>query len=245
MVKEVLDPCIVGVAGRWWQLFPKDTPPGIVPQQVATPVAVVEGRIGNYVIGFQVLVCIVEKAAFIVPLHIAAVDSTDGQVHLCQPPGGLVALLAVNGDIVGRVEGVVRLEAAFTFIMILMMKDEFLTLHKHATAATARVEYSAFVRLKHFNQKFYDAGRCIELPAFFSFCHGKLSKEVFVHPTQNVFALCFLCSQGGGANQVDQSAQTGFIQLFLGKYLWQYATQGGIVLFNGIHGVIHILADGG
>ena len=65
--------------------------------------------------------------------------------------------------------------------MVLVCFNKFFTLHKHATAAAARIKYTAFIRFKHFHQQFYHTCGCIELPAFLAFCQSKLTQEIFIH----------------------------------------------------------------
>ena len=67
-------------------------------QALAAPVADVEGRIGEDEVGLQVGVAVVVEGVAVGDL---AVDAADGEVHLRQPPGGVVGLLPVDGD-VGR-----------------------------------------------------------------------------------------------------------------------------------------------
>ena len=96
MIEEVLDPGVVGVARRGRAVLP----PAVLAQKFAAPVGVVEGRVGDDEIRLEVLVRVVQEGAFVVPFDLRAVDAANGEVHLGQPPGGLVALLAVDGDVV-------------------------------------------------------------------------------------------------------------------------------------------------
>ena len=65
------------------------------------------------------------------------VDAPDRQVHLRQPPGGVVALLAVDRD-VADLAGV--------------SLDEPLALHEHAAGAAAGVVHAALVGRQHLHQ---------------------------------------------------------------------------------------------
>ena len=67
-------------------------------QQLAAPVAVVERRIGQDVVGLEVRVQVAVEAVGVLRPEVA-VDAADGQVHLGQPPGGVVGLLAVDADV--------------------------------------------------------------------------------------------------------------------------------------------------
>ena len=106
----MLHPGVVGVArGRH-----AVDPALVVLQQLAAPVAVVEGRVGEDVVGLQVGVpIVVERVAKSNP----RLDAADGEVHLAQAPGGVVVLLPVDGDVVAA--SAVGL-------------DEGLALHEHA-----------------------------------------------------------------------------------------------------------------
>jgi hypothetical protein len=127
VVDEVLHPGVVGVArGRR-----AVDPALVVLEQLAAPVAVVEGRVGQHVVGLEVGVPVVVEGVAVRDLR---VDAADGEVHLGEPPGGVVGLLAVDGD-VAELAGVGL--------------DELLALHEHAARAAARVVDAALVRREH------------------------------------------------------------------------------------------------
>ena len=97
------------------------------------------------------------EAAFVVPSDAAGVDATDGEVHLGQAPGGVVALLAIEGELADA--------AAMGF-------QKPLGLHEHATRAAARVIYPALdatrrVRegFEHFHQHAHDGAGGVEFAA--------------------------------------------------------------------------------
>ena len=92
VVQEVLHPGEVGVA-RWRDAV---LPPLVVSQPLAAPVRDVEGRIGEDVVGPQVGVAVVVEA---VPVLDPALDAPDGEIHPGHPPGGVVGLLPVDGDV--------------------------------------------------------------------------------------------------------------------------------------------------
>ena len=56
---------------------------------------IVEGWIGQDVVGLEVRVQVAVEAVGVFRAEVA-VDAADGQVHLGQPPGGGVGLLAVD-----------------------------------------------------------------------------------------------------------------------------------------------------
>src|SRR5438045_1396399 len=71
------------------------------------------------------------------------VDAADGEVHLGQPPGGVVGLLTVDGDVADL--------SAVGF-------DKLLALHEHAARAAAGIIDAAFIRRQHLDQQPYHAG---------------------------------------------------------------------------------------
>ena len=92
VVQEVLHPGEVGVAHRRDAVLPAL----VVLQPLAAPVGDVEGRIGQDVVGPQVGVAVVVEAVAVGDL---ALDAPDRQVHAGHAPGGVVGLLAVDGDV--------------------------------------------------------------------------------------------------------------------------------------------------
>lgn len=63
---------------------------------LTAPALYVEGRIGQDVVGLEVREAVVPERVTLLDL---AVNTSDGEVHLAEAPGGVVQLLAVNGDI--------------------------------------------------------------------------------------------------------------------------------------------------
>ena len=94
VVDEVLHPGVVGVAGRRRAVLPAL----VVLQQIAAPVAVVERRVGEDVVGLEVRVQVAVEAVGVFLAEVA-VDAANGEVHLGQPPGRVVRLLAVDADV--------------------------------------------------------------------------------------------------------------------------------------------------
>jgi hypothetical protein len=92
VVDEVLHPGEVGVAlGRDAEL-----PAHVV--VLAEPVGVVEGRVGEHVVGAQVGVEVAAEGVGVLGAEVG-LDAAQGQVHDGQAPGGGVALLAVDADV--------------------------------------------------------------------------------------------------------------------------------------------------
>ena len=226
VVDEVLQPSEVGVA-RWRRAI---FPAAIVAQQFTTPVADVERRVGDDEIGLEVFVRVVEEGAFVVPLHLRGVDAADGEVHLGQPPSGLVAFLAVDGDVV---------DAALVFF------DELFRLHEHAARAAAGIEHTAFVGFQHGDQQFDNAARRIELPALLAFGQREFAEEVFEHMAQHIGAARLGIAERDVAHQVDQAAEAGRVEVLPRKHLGQHTLEDGVFLFDGIHRCIDMAADVG
>jgi hypothetical protein len=115
VVDEVRDPGEVGVAlGRDAEL-----PAHVV--VLAEPVRVVEGRIGQDVVGAQVGVQVAAEGVGLLGAEVGF-DAAQGEVHHGQAAGGGVALLAVDADVAQL--------AAVGF-------DELFRLHEHAAGAAA------------------------------------------------------------------------------------------------------------
>jgi len=135
---------------------------------LSAPILHVEGRIGEDVVRLEVGETVVQEG---VALLNAAVDPADGQVHLGEPPSGVVELLAVDADITDP-------PAVGT--------DELLGLYKHAGGAAARVVDPPSVGSEHLHQELDDAARRVELTALLSLGARELSEEVLVHPAEDV-----------------------------------------------------------
>ena len=153
-MNHVLHPGEVGVA------LGRDTvlPSFIVREPLAAPVGDVEGGIGEYEIGLEIGVAVVVKA---VPMGNLPLDAANGEVHLREPPGRIIRLLAVDADVAVRPPAV----AVAAGVRV----DELDRLNEHARGAAARVVDPAFVGLQHFDQELDDAARGVEFPAFLSF----------------------------------------------------------------------------
>ena len=103
MKKKMLNPGVVRAVHGRRQLFAKHAPPRVILQKLPAPIAVIKRRIGKHEISLQILVCVIQKRAFVVPAHVAAVNPANRQIHLRQTPSRLVALLPENRDAVSRV----------------------------------------------------------------------------------------------------------------------------------------------
>src|SRR5690606_30090379 len=91
---DVLQPGVVGVTYRRHA----ELPARVFAQTVAAPVGDIKRRVGENIIKAQVAQLVLVEAAFVVPADIG-VDAAHGEVHFGQAPSGVVALLAVDGDV--------------------------------------------------------------------------------------------------------------------------------------------------
>ena len=228
VVDDVLDPGEVGVAGGRHAVFPAL----VVAQPLSAPIAHVERRVGEDIVGFEVGEAVVVEGVAVGALTI---DAADGEVHLRKPPGGVVGFLAVDGNV------------SFGFATIAvpasMCADELHRLHKHAGRAAAGVVHAATVGLEHLDKELHHAARGVELAALLALGAGELREKVFVHTTEHVLGAAFLIADFDVANEVDQLAEALLVQRGAGVVLGQHALEGRVVAFDGGYGVVHALAD--
>jgi hypothetical protein len=147
---DVLHPGKVRVAPRRRAVLPAL----VLAHSLAAPVAHVERGIGEDEVGLQVGVAVVVEAVAVRDL---AVDSADRQVHLREPPCGVVRLLTVDRD--------VGLGLAAVTVALGMGADKLHRLYEHAGRSTAGVVHPAAVRLEHLDEEVDHAPRRVELAA--------------------------------------------------------------------------------
>src|SRR5690606_33935543 len=136
----------------------------------------------------QVAVQILPEAVGVARAEVV-VDAPDGEVHLGELPGGRVALLPVDGNLIE---------------LAAVGRDEFLALDEHAAAAAAGVIDAAAVGFEHLAPEPDDAGGRVELAGLLALGAGALSEQVFVALTEHVAGLTGLITERDGADQVDQ-----------------------------------------
>jgi len=230
MVDEVLHPGKVGVADGRRAVFP----PGIVPEPVAAPVAHVEGRVGEDVVGLEVFVQVAMETVGVFVAEIGF-DAADGEVHLGQLPRGRVALLTEDADV------------ALGFAAVAIAGGVFFhepdRLHKHAARTAAGVEHAAFVGGEHFDEQLDDAAGRVELPAFLALGAGELRQEILVHAPEDILRPALLVAKADLRNQVDHFPQLLLVQVGAGVILGEHAFERRVVALDGDHGVIQQLAD--
>jgi len=206
MVEEVLHPGEVGVADGWRAVAPAR----VVPEPVAAPVAHVEGRIGEDVVGLEVLVQVAMETVGVLVAEIGF-DAANGEVHLRQLPRGRVALLTEDADVAfGFGKGVSRARVAIAGGVFF---DELDRLHEHAARTAAGIEHAALVRGKHFDEQLDDAAGRVELPAFLAFRAGKLGEEILVHAPEDVFRPALRVAEADGGDEVDQFAEPLLVEI--------------------------------
>src|SRR5436309_11853328 len=145
MEDEVLNPGVVRVAhGRHTVL-----PANVLAEELTVPVAVVEVRIGEDVVGSEVPVEVVGERVGMMEAEVC-LDATEGQIHVAETPRGGVGLLAVDRDVADSptVRGY-----------------KLLTLNKHPARTATRIENAPLEGLNHLNEKLNDTAGRVELAA--------------------------------------------------------------------------------
>ena len=225
VVQHVLQPGIVGIAlGRG-----AIGPARVFLQAAVPPVAHVEGRIGQNVVGAQVRVLISHKGIGWLASQVE-VDAANGQVHGRQPPGCGVGLLPVDGHITPRAA---------------VCLNELLALHKHATRAAAGVIHLPVVRCQHGHQHLDNRRRGVELPAALAFGAGKHAQKILVHLPQHITRYRGIFAKANGGHQIHQLAQLAIGQLGAGVALVQNALEARVLDLDQGQGVVNQLADFG
>ena len=194
VVEEVLHPGEVGVAHGRGAVLPSP----VVAEPVAAPVGDVEGRIGEDVVGPQVGVAVVVEAVAVLD---PALDAADRKVHSRHAPGGVVGLLAVDGDVA---LGFARVSIAGS-----VGADELNRLDEHAGGTAAGVVHAAMVWLQHLHEEADDGARSVELAALSAFGQGELLQEVLINIADHVGGAGLGPADLDVAHQVDDLSQDG------------------------------------
>jgi hypothetical protein len=161
VVDEVLHPGEVGVA------LGRDAEPPAHVVILAVPVGVVEGRVGEHVVGAQVGMQVAAEAVGVLGTEVG-LDAAQREVHHGEAAGSGVALLAVDADV-----------APLAAVGL----DELFRLDEHAAGAAAGIVDPAFVGAEHLDQAAHHAGRGVELAAVLALGAGEAGEEIFVHTT--------------------------------------------------------------
>ena len=190
VVDDVLNPRKVGVAVRRGSVLPAH----VVGEFVSAPVAEVEGRIGQYEVGLERRVAVVEEGVGVV-LPQVGLDAPDGEVHLRHLPRRGVRILAVNRDVVD----VARVAL-----------DEARRLHEHPARTAAGVVDTPSEGLQHLNEGLDDARRGVEFAGQLALGLGEAREAVFVGAAEDVLRVAVLVHADVG-EEVDDLAQASFV----------------------------------
>src|SRR5680860_242501 len=165
VMDKMLNPRVVSIAYRRCSIFP----PNIVGKRGTGPVRHIERWIGDDVVGLEGGELVAEER--VRPFDFA-VDAPDGEVHQSQPPGSVVGLLTVDGDV--ATDGGTDFGPLAVAITGGVGLHELGGLHEHATGTAARIEDTALVGLEHLAKGLdHTLGR-VELTAELAFGGGKL-----------------------------------------------------------------------
>ena len=129
--------------------------------------------------------------------------------------------------------------------LALMTRDEFLRLDEHTARTAAGVEHAALIGFHNLDKEFNDAARRIELSALLTFGKGELAEEVLEYMAENIGAPGFRVTESDIGNKINKAAKACGIKITAGIYLGENILEGRIVLFDGIHGIVDFLTDGG
>ena len=123
-----------------------------------------------------------------------------------------------------------------------MLLHEAFGLHEHPARPAAGVVYPSVVGLDHRHQQLDHAGRGVELAAALALRAGEAPQEVLVGAAQDVLLLALRVAQADGADQVEQLAQAGLVQVGTGVGFGQDAAQARILPLDGGHRIVNQLA---
>src|ERR1700682_5731682 len=195
----MLQPAVVGIADRRYAVFPAC----VLAQPLPAPVRDVERRIGEDEIEALVLQFVTVKAALIVPADVG-VNAAHREVHFAQPPGRVIALLAVNREL-----------ADATSVCL----QEPLGLNKHPAGAAARVidatlDAALLVRewLQHLDQHVHDGARRIEFTTALAFRASESAQEILVDTAKHVSRFSALPLERDAGNEVNELAQHDLVE---------------------------------
>ena len=108
------------------------------------------------------------ETALVIPPNVC-VDAAHREVHLGEPPGCVVALLPVNGDVADTPA---------------MLFDELLGLHEHAAGAAAGVIDAALVGFQHLYKQPDDGAGRVKFAAALALGAGEAAEEIFIDPPE-------------------------------------------------------------
>src|SRR5690606_15336772 len=106
-------------------------------------------------------------------------NAADCHIDGGEAPGGGVAFLSVNTDLVFAGAALV---AAVAF-------HKFLALDEESPAAHGGIVHAPFERLKHLDDEGNDGFGGVILPAFFPFGEGELAQEILENVAEDIFTV--------------------------------------------------------
>ena len=124
-----------------------------------------------------------------------------------------------------------------------MLSDKLFRLHEHTAGAAAGIKHATLVGFEHGNQQLDNRAGRVELAALLAFCQGEFPQEILEHVTEYVGTAGSCIAQGNVADQIDQTAQAGRIEVLASKHFGQHALERGVFLLDAIHGGIDKLTD--
>lgn len=170
----------------------------------------------------------------VAPLDVA-VDAADSEVHLAESPGGVVGLLAVDGDLALGLRAIAVAGG--------VRGDELQGLDEYAAGAAAGVKNTALVGFEHFDEEADDAGGRVELSAALAFLFCELAQEVLVDSPEHVALAAGLVAQADRGNQIDHLAEATLVERRAGVVLGENTLEGLVLAFEGGHRVVDERAD--
>jgi len=201
----------------------------VVAQSLPSPIGHIEGRIGEDEVGLEVRKSAAMEAALVVPGDLG-VNALHSKVHLRQPIGGVIDLLAIDGNVA---------KAAA------MLGNELLRLHEHAARAAAGVLGPPLEGLAHLDQRPHHATRRQKLAAPLALVGCERREAVLIHPAEQIAGPVELIVDANVGEQVDELAQHHLVERRPRLALRQRALELGVGrhVLDGFHGVIDQLTD--
>ena len=149
---------------------------------------------------------------------------------MAEPPGRVVALLPVYGDVADSPA---------------VLLDELLGLDEHAAGAAAGVVDAALVGLQHLDQQPDDGAGRVEFAAALALGPGEAAEEILVDPPEDVAGAVGLLGHADPTHKVDQFAEHDLVERRAGVVLGQDTFERGIASLDRQHGVVDVLTDRG
>ena len=164
-------------------------------------------------------------------------DAANGEVHLGEPPSGVVGFLPVDRYI--------RSRPAAVAVSGLVRAYELHGLHEHAGRTATGVIDAPVVGLQHLDQQPYDAARSVELAAPASLGKRELREEVFIDPAQHILSARLCVAHPDVADEVDDLSEPRLVKRRARVFLWQHVFERRVVALYRLHRVVHDASYGG